>query len=293
MDKIIKNIKNISGYLNPDYRTIENIINLQDSVLSSTKDVVITFNGCKFISPIFLAVLGGLTKLGEESNISIKLDLDTIDDKKVEEYMRTSGFVNYLNPDLKINLSNANAIAFKKFELDDFSNDEIIYKYINEIINLIPINMSEDLKNEMIGKIYEIFANAFEHSNSGIGLYCCGHFFPRKNELYFCVYDGGVGIPQNVRLFHENKNIESDEALKWAFKAGNTTATEVGFPRGLGLDFLKNFIKLNNGYIKIYSNDSHGDISKADEIYSNMNKNLVGTLFIMKVNADFHHYYLI
>ncbi len=62
----------------------------------------------------------------------------------------------------------------------------------------------------------EIYANAFEHGRTDIGVFSCGQHYPKLGELKLTVIDFGVGIPRNVRDFLKNSNLPADEALKWA-----------------------------------------------------------------------------
>jgi len=44
--------------------------------------------------------------------------------------------------------------------------------------------------------------------------------------------------------------------LKWAFECGNSTCTG-DVSRGLGLNLLKEFVRLNQGKLEIYNNDGY------------------------------------
>jgi hypothetical protein len=45
------------------------------------------------------------------------------------------------------------------------------------------------------------------------------------------------------------------EALQWAFRRGNSTSVR-GIARGMGLDLLKEFVKINRGQLSIFSHDA-------------------------------------
>ena len=91
------------------------------------------------------------------------------------------------------------------------------------------INVSPPLRDAIVGRVWEIYENAFEHSKSSIGLFSCGQHFPNKRRLLLTVVDFGVGIPANVRAFFGNQQIRADHALAWAFQPGTTTK-----PNGMG-----------------------------------------------------------
>ncbi|MCB2264313.1 MAG: hypothetical protein LGR52_15440 [Candidatus Thiosymbion ectosymbiont of Robbea hypermnestra] len=72
------------------------------------------------------------------------------------------------------------------------------------------------------------------------------------------VVDFGQGIPAKIRGFFQRyigkdlvARLTGASCLRWAFQAGNTT--KVGEPGGSGLDLLKEFIRLNQGKLEIYS----------------------------------------
>ena len=81
-------------------------------------------------------------------------------------------------------------------------------------------------------------------------------------------------------------------------KKGNSTANfnnsvDDTIPRGLGLELLRSFAKLNQGAIRIcsdnvlYINDHNGDK------YHLMEEKFIGTLFEMDIIADNDHRYII
>jgi hypothetical protein len=73
------------------------------------------------------------------------------------------------------------------------------------------IHVSPSLQDAIVGRVWEIYANAFEHAQSSIGVFSCGQHYPKMKELKLTVVDFGVGIPSNVRLFMRNTNISADK----------------------------------------------------------------------------------
>lgn len=67
----------------------------------------------------------------------------------------------------------------------------------------------------------------------------------------------------------------------------------IDYPRGLGFDFLKELVKLNDGSMSIYSNDVMCRITKNGEIYDNINSNLIGTSISIKINGEHNTKYVI
>lgn len=95
----------------------------------------------------------------------------------------------------------------------------------------------------------------------------------------------------HVRNYHKNPNLSSDKALKWAFQPGTTTRSgEV--TGGVGLDFLKQFVNLNQGKLEIFSHDGYAIIDKGKESYQVRQTFFEGTLVNITLKCDESYYYL-
>ncbi len=59
------------------------------------------------------------------------------------------------------------------------------------------------------------------------------------------------------------------EAMQWAFQKGNSTLGKPeGIARGLGLDLLRDFVKVNNGTLQIFSHDGEAMITDTQNFTS-------------------------
>ena len=146
------------------------------------------------------------------------------------------------------------------------------------------VQVSPRLRDAIVGRMWEIYNNAFEHSGTQIGVFSCGQYFKGYSDLVLSVVDFGQGIPANVRGFFRQhagedqvSKLSGASCLKWAFQAGNTT--KIGEPAGSGLDLLKDFIRVNQGKLEVYSNDGYALINKERERYENRGLSFEGTLF--------------
>jgi hypothetical protein len=141
------------------------------------------------------------------------------------------------------------------------------------------------------GKVWDVYANAFEHSRSPIGVFSCGQHYPGIKELHLTIIDFGQGIPCNVRSLPENTSLNPAQSLEWAIKPGNTTIKSK-IPRGMGLDFLRDFISSNQGNLTIFSNEGYIKI-KSNEVRSELRSiNFGGTLINIALKCDESYYYL-
>lgn len=154
------------------------------------------------------------------------------------------------------------------------------------------LHISSQLRDAIVGKMWEIYANAFEHSASPIGIYSCGQYFPRLHALNLTVVDFGVGIPSNVRQFANNQKVGAHTAMQWAFRPGTTTKPN-GMGRGVGLDLIKQFVVLNKGKLEVFSHEGHAVIdSDGNEKYTERSCFFGGTLVNISLNCDETYYCL-
>lgn len=154
------------------------------------------------------------------------------------------------------------------------------------------ISISDALADEVVGQMWEIFANAFEHSDTPVGVFSCGQYFKSRRVLSLAVADFGVGIPSNVRLHLSQPGLSASEALRWAFQRGTTTSRRLDGPRGIGLDLLKELVRTNNGNMLVYSHDGFASIDLRGETYENRGLFFEGTLVQIRLLCDDKHYML-
>ncbi len=133
-------------------------------------------------------------------------------------------------------------------------------------------------------KVFEVYQNAVIHSESAIGVFACGQFFPNKNRLDFTVSDAGLGIRDSVRRYFGQPKIGSVPALKWALGPNHTTKRGPQ-PGGLGLGFLQAFSKLNGGRIQIASRFAFYEFAGGQERFRKMSADFPGTAVTIEVNT--------
>lgn len=112
---------------------------------------------------------------------------------------------------------------------------------------------------EGVGKVFqqslfEVFQNSVAHSDSNLGVFVCGQFFPNELRLNLTISDAGVGLSAKVRSFLKNPSLTSEAAIQWALEGGNTTRTGRR-PGGVGLKFMHDFVTRNRGNMQIVSGD--------------------------------------
>lgn len=283
MKKITLPIPTINDYTTDDFDVL---FSLWNQINNDNLDVTFEFSRCKFLRHNAVAFLGGLTRLIQARGGIVRFALGTIP-KKVKDNLEQNGFISTLG------FGGApwtgNSIPYR----EDSDQDKVVLaEYLKtKWLGRGWVHVSERLRDAIVGKVWEIYANAFEHGRSPIGIFSCGQHYPRHHELKLTVVDFGVGIPSNVRIYARNPNVSADKALQWAFKRGTTTKSN-GTSRGMGLDLLKEFVKINKGKLEVFSHEGYALINSAGEKFINRETFFEGTLVNITFVCDESYYHL-
>lgn len=206
----------------------------------------------------------------------------------VERILRKNGFLtHYRYPALDD--SNRTTIPFRRLQRSD---EGLFSDYVQRHLRGKGIpQMSNGLGKLFKKKIFEVFQNAVIHSESELGIFVCGQFFPQKQRLDLTIVDAGIGIRENVRRFLGTK-ISSVAAISWALQEGHST--KIGpQPGGLGLKFLQDFVRLNKGRIQIASRFGFYEFDNGRESFAKMAADFPGTAVTIEINtADTTSYVL-
>ena len=173
-------------------------------------------------------------------------------------------------------------MPFRRLRLSD---EGVFEEYVGRELRGKGIpRMSEEASRVFKRKVFEIYQNAVIHSESEVGVFVCGQFFPNRNRLDFTIADAGIGIRDAVRHFFGNFKIGSIPALKWALEPSNTTKYGPQ-PGGLGLTFLQKFSALNKGKIQIASRLGFYEFNGENEYFSKMSADFPGTAVTIEINT--------
>ncbi|MBD2495458.1 ATP-binding protein [Nostoc sp. FACHB-280] len=253
---------------------------LWQKVQAETEEVIFDFSRCHFLRQNAVAFLGGLARLIESRGGKVTFNWETVK-RNVCANLKQNGFMYAFNAGDEPR--QGNSIPYREDLSQD--KDSLIYYLAEHWLGRGWVQVSNILKTVIVGTACEIYANAFEHGKTDIGVFSCGQYFPRLRELNLTVVDFGVGIPQNVRDFQKNSHLPADEALKWAFQKGTTTRGGQ-VTGGIGLDYLKQFVHINKGKLQILSHDGCATIDENGEIYENKQSFFGGTLVNITLLCD-------
>jgi hypothetical protein len=248
------------------------------------KDVVFDFSNCMSIMQNTVAVLGGLTKLAQHFGNDVEFAWATLV-PKVREALEISGLMTFLGQETTT--MSRTAVPFRHNE--SLVEDDLVHYLYNSWIGAGRVLLSDPLKDAIIGKVLEIYVNAFDHSHSPVGVFTAGQYYRPKKVLKLSTVDFGVGIPDNVRaLGFKDWKKSGAETMRWAFTRGNSTRPErKNLARGLGLDLLREFVKINKGELKIFSHDGQAVIDQLENFRSRDPKQVFpGTLVNITFSCD-------
>jgi hypothetical protein len=252
------------------------------------EDIRFDFSRCGFLRPNAVAFLGGLARLVESRMGSVTFDWGTLRHGAVMTILCQNGFAGtFAYPASRWD---GNSIPYREDNTLDMNGimDYLTYNWIGKGW----VHVSDRLRDAIAGRMWEIYNNAFEHSGTEVGVFSCGQHYWRKNYLILSAVDFGRGIPANVRSFLRQyvdetlvSKLSGAACLKWAFERGNSTCTG-GVARGLGLDLLKEFVRLNQGKLEIYSNDGYAIVDKDGERFENRELTFEGTVVHITLRCD-------
>jgi hypothetical protein len=185
--------------------------------------------------------------------------------------------------------TNRTTIPFRRVQLADKGRFE---DYLKRHLKGKGIpTMSAGLGRVFKQSIFEVFQNAVIHSNSRLGVFVCGQFYPYLQRVDLTIADAGVGIRTNVRKYLKQR-VSSVAAIRWALVEGNTTKTGTE-PGGVGLKFLKDFISLNRGKIQIGSRQGFYEFHDGKENFIKIDSDFPGTVVNLEINTSDTNSYLL
>lgn len=241
--------------------------------------IILDLTEYRYINPVYGVLIGSMPHVGRlyDCNIIIRFNPK---DYKSFQFLNNLGILEYYNKSkYKRNSIDLSHISFNKY--DSLEN---AFPTVGKILETAPVQFSDNARVTMESKLAELFANAFTHAKSEIGLCCSGYI--AYNIFYFSVYDAGVGIQKNVSEYL-NKEITPVDSVKWAFKQGNSTLnSKLDYPRGAGLNLFDSFARANNGIFDLVSGKAYRKLHNSVERYYTLDKELQGTIISIGIRSD-------
>jgi signal transduction histidine kinase len=256
----------------------------QTTKTSKSSEFIFDFSSCRFLRQNAVAFLGGLARHIEARGGKAIFNWDTLRGD-IQGNLEQNGFcAAFGKPG---GGWQGNSIPYREDPQDNL--DGIVDYLERQWLGRDWVKTDDDIKNQIVCTVLEIYSNAFEHGRSEIGVFSCGQRYPGLNLLKLTAIDFGVGIPPNVRQFLQKPTMRTEDALRWAFQFGKTTRQNA-IPGGTGLDMLRSFIKEKKGKIEIYSHDGYVLISETQELYSSAPTYFDGTLMNITLRCEPAYY---
>lgn len=199
----------------------------------------------------------------------------------VERILRKNGFlVQYRY--LPLEDTNRTTIPFRRLQRTD---EGLFEDYLQRHLKGKGMpRMTDGLGKVFKQKVFEVFQNAVIHSESALGIFVCGQWFPQKQKLDLTIADAGIGIRETVRRYFNDPKIASVPAIRWALQEGHTTK-KGRQPGGLGLKFLQDFARLNKGRIHIVSRFGFYEFNAGEVTFAKLENDFPGTTVTLEVNT--------
>ncbi|WP_152427031.1 ATP-binding protein [Paramagnetospirillum caucaseum] len=196
--------------------------------------------------------------------------------KSILDILSRNGFITPQLPD-----KYGTVIPFNKFSLE---SGKLFAKYIEENLRGKGIpKMSPQLRMGFLQGLNEIFNNCSLHSQSKLGVFCCGQAYPKTNCVDFSVVDLGIGFRTNVNR-HLSSQMSASEAIDWAMTDENTTR-KGDVPGGLGLKILREFVALNKGSLTISSDGGFWRLSDEGIVRQELPTRFTGSVVNLRINT--------
>ncbi len=262
--------------IHSDFDGYQNLINLYSmykdntwGIINVSLDVWLDANLC--------SALGGIMDLHKENMHDIRFHNIA---PNIESILQKNEFLTYFSYP-RIRDTYNTTIRYLKLSP---RNGRYFFSYIkNELLERSELpDLSKILKENIAELIYEIFVNAQMHSETK-HIYTCGQFFPKKKFIIFSVVDTGIGFRKKINDTF-NKNLDSIQAVKWAFTDSHSTKKNIS--GGLGLALLEEFIRINKGEIEVVSDSAYYKISASGNQEKKFDGSFPGSMITMKFNTD-------
>lgn len=268
----------------PTIRSNQNGYNSLAELAKATAKLIadrleLDFSRVSFFDANMAAPLGAvLATIADRFNAVEIVNLPSI----VEGILRKNGFLTQFRY-LPLDDNYRTTIPYKRLQQSD---EGLFEEYLQRHLKGKGIpSMTEGMGKVFKQKIFEVFQNAVIHSDSELGIFVCGQFFPQKQKLDLTIADAGIGIRDNVRRYFNDDKIASVPAIRWALQEGHTTKKGKQ-PGGLGLKFLHDFARLNKGRIHIVSRFGFYEFNAGQESFAKLENDFRGTTVTLEVNTS-------
>ncbi|HEY5257325.1 MAG TPA: hypothetical protein VIJ12_03010 [Candidatus Baltobacteraceae bacterium] len=245
------------------------------------EDVILDFEHCIFLHQNAVAFLGGLIRTVQRAGCKVYIDEASLN-RRVRANLGRNGFLHTLGlshePTPK-----GNSIPFR----EDHDARNVMEYLRSDWLGRGWVNVSTAVQDAIAAAVWELYGNAFEHGSSEVGVFSCGQRYPQREEIALTIVDFGPGIPGTVRSVSSLADYEDDDAIEWAVLPGTTSKPG---NRGMGLNLLLEFLRLNKGRVDILSHSGIVKIAGGRLLKRRSNHHFRGTVLNVMLKQDEKRY---
>lgn len=225
---------------------------------SKSKRFILDFQYVTWIEANLCAVLGAIITINKKSGANFTFQ--NFNNSFIENTLRNNGFLKYIKANVSTPQKKHSGIPLKQFDLQNEDElEEYIYEYVL-LAKAVP-DMSEGAKKKIFRSIFELYQNSVMHSGAD-DVFVCGQFYHNKKRMALTMVEVGRTFKDNVTEHAFGfGNYSGKESIEWAVKTGNTTKPK-GETGGLGLELIREFLRMNKGKIQIRSADGYWEEKK-------------------------------
>jgi len=239
--------------------------------------VELSFASVSSLDANMSAALGAvISRISDRNNVVSVVDLSA----QQQSILERNGFLGGFG-DTSAAPPGSTVVPYMRFERSEANR---FYDYLEEHLpgKGLP-TLTNEFSLSLQQSLGEIFVNAQIHSQSELGIFVCGQFFPTTQRLDITIADAGVSIPGRISE-RFNVEIQPLTALRWALVEGHTT--KQGTPGGVGLKLLTKFVTLNRGKLQIASGGALWEFDAGQDRIWSLDEYFPGTVVTLGINTS-------
>lgn len=241
----------------------------------STK-LIIDFSDCDFIYPDYALLLLCSIKYIEHLGIKVSGTLKLGKNNKIVGYLAKMSFFENLNVKLPIEIAKFNpnnAVQIQRYT----SENQI--EVLKKILTVLKEKSSlDDTVYASLDYCFnEILDNVLNHTEEKVG-WVVAQYFENINSIRLIVCDFGMGIQASL---NQKFNFTEEEAITKCIESGVTN----GKGQGHGLYATASFIRLNRGWLSLFSGNKKINVSEKGSKVKDIS-NWQGTCVYIRINTN-------
>ncbi|MAC93919.1 MAG: hypothetical protein CMC96_00310 [Flavobacteriales bacterium] len=241
---------------------------------------VLDFSSVEWVEANLCAVIGAIILYNQTKGAYF--EFENLNNNYLKNTLKNNGFLELIKKGKTKSTHKHSGIPFKEFDMkDEDMVEEYIYKYVL-LSDEVP-EMSEAAKRKIYRSIFEVYQNSVIHSGAE-KVFVCGQFYRYKKRMALTMVEIGRTFKQNVNEYSkEYENYSAIESIEWAVQSGNSTKKD-STPGGLGIDLIREFLKLNRGKLQIFSSNGYWEEKKGTKFVKHCVNPFAGSI----VNIEFN-----